>query len=100
MIVTAVGPIGCIPYQLARYHSNSTGCNETINKAIVLFNTELRKVVDRFNGGQLQGAKFVYLDSYKSSTDLYKNGTANGIIYLVNLNFHYKQFMFTFCSCL
>ncbi|KAE8679236.1 GDSL esterase/lipase [Hibiscus syriacus] len=78
VIVTAVGPIGCIPYQLARYHGNSSRCNEDINKAIVIFNTELRKVVDRFNGGQLPGAKFVYLDSYKSSMDLYQNGSANG----------------------
>ncbi|MBA0573713.1 hypothetical protein Golob_000975 [Gossypium lobatum] len=78
VIVTAVGPIGCIPYQLARYHGNSSRCNENINKAILLFNSELRKLVDRFNGGQLQGAKFVYLDSYKSSNDLYQNGTAYG----------------------
>ncbi|OMP00046.1 Lipase, GDSL [Corchorus capsularis] len=77
VIVTAVGPIGCIPYQLARYHGNSSRCNENINKAIILFNTELRKVVDRFNAGQLQGAKFVYLDSYKSSIDLYQNATAS-----------------------
>ncbi|XWS15355.1 hypothetical protein CRYUN_Cryun35bG0089600 [Craigia yunnanensis] len=78
VIVTAVGPIGCIPYQLARYQGNSSRCNENINKAILLFNTELRKLVDRFNAGQLQGAKFVYLDSYKSSNELYQNGTANG----------------------
>ena len=82
VIVTAVGPIGCIPFELARYHGNSSRCNENINRAIVLFNTELRNLVDRFNAGQLQGAKFVYLDSYKSSNDLYQNGTANGNLLL------------------
>ncbi|XP_015886207.2 GDSL esterase/lipase At1g33811-like [Ziziphus jujuba] len=78
VIVTAVGQIGCIPYQLARYHGNTSRCNENINKAIVLFNSGLRKMVDQFNGGQLPGVKFVYLDSYRSTADLYQNGTANG----------------------
>ncbi|GKV35174.1 hypothetical protein SLEP1_g43478 [Rubroshorea leprosula] len=78
VIVTAVGPIGCIPYQLARYHGNSSRCNEKINRAIVLFNSGLRKMVDSFNSGVLQGAKFVYLDSYKSSNDLYLKAASYG----------------------
>lgn len=85
VIVTAVGQIGCIPYQLARYnHSNNSNarCNENINKAIVLFNSGLRKMVDQFNAGELPGAKFVYIDSYQSTYDLYQNGTLNGIIKL------------------
>ncbi|GLU06693.1 hypothetical protein SLE2022_236990 [Rubroshorea leprosula] len=78
VIVTAVGPIGCIPYQLARYHGNSSRCNEKINRAIVIFNSGLRKMVDSFNSGVLQGAKFVYLDSYKSSNDLYLKAASYG----------------------
>uniref|UniRef100_A0A2N9I7T4 GDSL esterase/lipase n=1 Tax=Fagus sylvatica TaxID=28930 RepID=A0A2N9I7T4_FAGSY len=78
VIVTAVGQIGCIPYQLARYHGNSSRCNEKINTAISLFNSGLRKLVDRFNGGQLPGAKFVYLDSYQSTKDLYLNASSYG----------------------
>ncbi|CAH8330130.1 unnamed protein product [Eruca vesicaria subsp. sativa] len=81
VIVTAVGQIGCIPYELARYNNrnNSTGrCNDKINNAIVLFNSQLKKLVDRFNNGQLQGAKFVYLDTYKSTSDLAANGAAYG----------------------
>lgn len=79
VVVTAVGPIGCIPYQLARFTGNNkTRCNEKINQAIVLFNTGLRQMVDQFNGGQLPGAKFLYLDSYKSSLDLYLNPAASG----------------------
>ncbi|KAB1210927.1 hypothetical protein CJ030_MR6G019682 [Morella rubra] len=77
-IVSAVGQIGCIPYQLARYHGNSSRCNEKINMAISMFNSGLRKLVDRFNGGQLPGAKFVYLDSYQSTSDLYKNAASSG----------------------
>ena len=78
MIVTAVGQIGCIPYQLARYNGNNSRCNEDINNAIVLFNSELRKLVNRFNGGQLPGAHFVFLDSYQSTVDLYQKGRSYG----------------------
>ncbi|KAK6115498.1 hypothetical protein DH2020_007767 [Rehmannia glutinosa] len=54
-------------------------CNEEINSAIVLFNTGLKSLVDRFNkAGQLPGAKFVYLDSYQSSQDLVKNAKTYG----------------------
>lgn len=79
VIVSAVGPIGCIPYQLARYNGNSSWCNEKINNAIILFNSGLRELVDTINNGQmLPGAKFVYLDSYTSSIDLYQNAAASG----------------------
>ncbi|KAJ4850644.1 hypothetical protein Tsubulata_023979 [Turnera subulata] len=78
VIVTGVGQIGCIPYQLARYNGNNSRCNERINQAISLFNSGLFRLVQRFNNGQLPGAKFVYLDSYKSSSDLALNGTNYG----------------------
>ncbi|KAJ7982742.1 GDSL esterase/lipase [Quillaja saponaria] len=78
VIVTAVGQIGCIPYQLARYSGNNSRCNEKINNAIIVFNTGLRQLVDHFNCGQLPGAKFVYLDSYKSSHDSYQNAASLG----------------------
>lgn len=78
VIVTGVGQIGCIPYQLARYRGNSSRCNEDINKAITLFNTGLLKLVSRINSGQLPGARFVYLDSYRSTYDLYTNASSYG----------------------
>ncbi|CAI9115161.1 OLC1v1015998C2 [Oldenlandia corymbosa var. corymbosa] len=78
VIVTAVGQIGCIPYELARYEGNSSKCNEEINNAISLFNSGLKKMVDRFNNGGLPGAKFVYLDSFQSSRDLVLNAKAYG----------------------
>lgn len=78
MVVTSVGQIGCIPYQLARFNGSGSQCNESINKAIILFNTGLRKLVDRFNNGQLPGAKFVYLDSFQNSKDLVLNAATYG----------------------
>lgn len=79
VVVTGVGQIGCIPYELARYQGNSSRCNEEINGAIALFNSGLRKLVDRFNSGRvLPGAKFVYLDTYKSNIDLIENASTYG----------------------
>ncbi|KAH6763838.1 GDSL-like Lipase/Acylhydrolase superfamily protein [Perilla frutescens var. frutescens] len=79
VIVAGVGQIGCIPYQLARYDGSSgSRCNEEINNAISLFNTGLKKLVDRFNRGLLPGARFVYLDSFESSQDLAENARTYG----------------------
>ncbi|KAL5982883.1 hypothetical protein ACLOJK_016962 [Asimina triloba] len=84
--VTAVGQIGCIPYELARLENtsntnrngNGSRCNEAMNKAISQFNSGLRRMVDRFNGGQLPGAKFVYVDSYHSLNDIVANAASYG----------------------
>ncbi|GAA0165211.1 lipase [Lithospermum erythrorhizon] len=79
VVVTGVGPIGCIPYELARYNGNGTRrCNEEINNAIVLFNSGLKKLVDNFNKGQLPGSTFVFLDSFQSSRDLAINARSYG----------------------
>lgn len=95
VVVTGVGQIGCIPYQLARYNGSGSRCNEEINNVIVLFNTGLRQLVDRFNKGQLPGAKFVYLDSFFSSQDLVQNARTYGIRLLYETIFftlgNYKQ---------
>lgn len=77
MIVTGVGQIGCIPYQLARYDGNSSRCNEEINNAIQLFNSGLKRLVVRFNK-VLPGAKFIFLDSFESSKDLVLNAKTYG----------------------
>ncbi|GAA0179881.1 hypothetical protein Leryth_018407 [Lithospermum erythrorhizon] len=77
VIVTAVGQIGCIPYQLAR-NGDGSKCNENINNAIAIFNSGLKKLVDGYNKGQLPGATFVYLDSFESSKDLAINARSYG----------------------
>nr|GMD13203.1 GDSL esterase/lipase [Ipomoea batatas] len=78
IVVTSVGQIGCIPYELARYNGNDSKCNEEINNAITIFNTGLKRLVDQFNKGQLPGSKFVYLDSFASSKDLVANARRYG----------------------
>ncbi|XP_047947102.1 GDSL esterase/lipase At1g33811 [Salvia hispanica] len=78
VIVTGVGQIGCIPYQLARYNGSGSRCNEEINNAIILFNSGLKQLVDQANRGQLPGSRFVYLDSYFSSQDLVQKARTYG----------------------
>ncbi|XP_057793696.1 GDSL esterase/lipase At1g33811 isoform X1 [Salvia miltiorrhiza] len=78
VVVAGVGPIGCIPYQLARFDGKGSRCNDEINSAISLFNAGLRRAVDAFNRGRLPGARFVYLDSFQSSQDLVENATSYG----------------------
>ncbi|XP_075482937.1 GDSL esterase/lipase At1g33811-like [Primulina tabacum] len=76
--VASVGNIGCIPYHLARYTGNDSKCNEKINRAVELFDVGLKNLVDRFNNGQLRGAKFVYLDSSQASQELILNAKSYG----------------------
>lgn len=89
--VVGVGQIGCIPYELARYNNrsnkNRTGvqCNETINKAIVMFNTGLVQMVKRYNN-ELHEAKFIYVNTYESSKDLAANAATYGILLQYNFN--------------
>ncbi|XP_043719048.1 GDSL esterase/lipase At1g33811 [Telopea speciosissima] len=83
VVVSAVGQIGCIPYELARYNSTGNGkssrCDENINNAIVLFNSGLKKLVDHFNKkGNFPGARFVYVNLYESSKSLIKNAATYG----------------------
>lgn len=106
--MTGVGQIGCIPYQLARYDGNVNGnrCNEEINSAISLFNTGLKRVVDRFNRGLLPGARFVYLDSFQSSQDLAENARTYGrgvacvsILHCTNQTEFWEIYAFFFWLC-
>ncbi|KAL5704084.1 hypothetical protein ACHQM5_022557 [Ranunculus cassubicifolius] len=81
VVVTGVGQIGCIPYQLARYNGGVKGprCNEGINNAISLFNSGLLNLVDRLNEDlELPGAKFVYVNTYKSSVDIVEKAASYG----------------------
>ncbi|CAH9115924.1 unnamed protein product [Cuscuta epithymum] len=79
IVVTSIGQIGCIPYELARYNGNGINkCNEEINNAISMFNSGLKRLVDKYNKGYLPGSKFVYLDSFASTKDLVVNAKRYG----------------------
>ncbi|KAL9236983.1 hypothetical protein vseg_011582 [Gypsophila vaccaria] len=72
VIVTGVGKIGCIPYELARSNGTSQSrCDENKNGIVSLFNTGLRQLVDQFNSPQFPSAKFVYLDTLLNNPTSY-----------------------------
>lgn len=82
VVVSGVGQIGCIPYELARTEDDGSGhrCNETINRAIAMYNSGLVKMVDRFNGGELPGANVVYINTFETSKDIVKRAESYGNI--------------------
>ncbi|XP_062183534.1 GDSL esterase/lipase At1g33811-like [Phragmites australis] len=58
-------------------------CNDTINRAIAIYNNGLLSMVKRFNRGQqLRGAKFVFLDTVHTGMDLAVNAAAHGFTVL------------------
>ncbi|ONK57765.1 uncharacterized protein A4U43_C09F3860 [Asparagus officinalis] len=79
--IVGIGQIGCIPYELARMDDDDRQggrrCNGRINKAISMYNACLYRMVRRFNR-ELPGAKFVYVDTFKSSNDLVNNAASYG----------------------
>ncbi|KAE8682111.1 GDSL esterase/lipase [Hibiscus syriacus] len=58
-VVTGLGRMGCIPSIIAQ--SNSGHCSEEVNKLMVPFNANVKKMLNGFNG-DLRGARFIYVD--------------------------------------
>lgn len=63
--VAGLGPIGCIPYEKARY-KNITPCIDTVNDAVKQFNDKLKLRVDDMNKN-ITDSKFVYISSMTGS---------------------------------
>ena len=79
VILLGVGQVGCIPYELARYNSTRQNhCNKNKNNIVNLFNSGLLRLIDNFDNGQLSGSKFVFLDYYKSTSNLFNKPTSHG----------------------
>ncbi|XP_031474253.1 GDSL esterase/lipase At1g33811 [Nymphaea colorata] len=72
VVVTAIGQIGCIPYELSRLSRNGSECVGNINRAVQMFNAGLRNLVTRFNR-RLPDACFVFFNSYFAFQDLLDN---------------------------
>ncbi|CAK9154690.1 unnamed protein product [Ilex paraguariensis] len=54
--------IGCTPGELASHAINASGCVDTINNEVQLFNNRLKPLVDGLNK-DLHGAKFIYVNT-------------------------------------
>eukprot|EP01018_Ginkgo_biloba_P022952 Gb_30432 [translate_table: standard] len=75
-VLSAVGPLGCIPSQLAMANTNGS-CIDSINQQVVLFNAKLRSLVINLNAN-FPGAHFVYGDVYDAFADIINNPASYG----------------------
>lgn len=76
-LLAAVGPLGCIPYQLSRGMIPPGQCRSYINDMVVLFNTLLRSLVDQLNTEHADSI-FVYGDTYKVFSEIIADPNSYG----------------------
>ncbi|XP_057957367.1 GDSL esterase/lipase At1g71250 [Malania oleifera] len=75
--IGGVGPIGCIPNQLARGEAPPGRCVDYVNRILGTFNEGLRSLVDQLNGNH-PGAIFVYGNTYRVFGDILNTPSAYG----------------------
>lgn len=69
IVVAALGPLGCIPFQLTFRFSRNGECSEKVDAEARMFNAGLLDLVKQLNA-ELPGAMFVYADAYKSVAEM------------------------------
>ncbi|KAG4946217.1 hypothetical protein JHK87_042224 [Glycine soja] len=77
IIVTNVGPIGCIPSQRDMNPTAGDGCVTFPNQLAQSFNIQLKGLIAELNSN-LKGAMFVYADVYNILGDILNNYEAYG----------------------
>ncbi|RZB64545.1 GDSL esterase/lipase isoform B [Glycine soja] len=78
IIVTNVGPIGCIPSQRDMNPTAGDGCVTFPNQLAQSFNIQLKGLIAELNSN-LKGAMFVYADVYNILGDILNNYEAYGV---------------------
>ncbi|KAK9054285.1 hypothetical protein SSX86_025363 [Deinandra increscens subsp. villosa] len=73
-----VGPLGCIPNQLATGQAPPGRCVDSVNQMLGPFNEGLKRLVGQFNGGSHPGAMFVYGNTYGVFGDILNNPARYG----------------------
>ncbi|XP_009757780.1 GDSL esterase/lipase At1g29670-like [Nicotiana sylvestris] len=75
-VLMALYPNGCSPMARAR-NPMTTGCIESLNRAALLFNANLRSLVDSIRL-QMPGSTLVFVNAYKVIMDILQNPTPKG----------------------
>ncbi|XP_077231840.1 GDSL esterase/lipase At1g71250-like [Tasmannia lanceolata] len=75
--LAGVGPLGCIPNQLATGQAPPGRCVDYVNQIVGPYNVGLRSLVDQLNGNH-PGSIFVYGNTYGVVGDILNNPTAYG----------------------
>ncbi|KAE8126178.1 hypothetical protein FH972_020922 [Carpinus fangiana] len=76
-LLAGVGPLGCIPNQLASGAAPAGKCVSFVNDIVGLFNTRLRSLVDQLTRSH-SGSIFVYGNTYEVFTDILNNPDSFG----------------------
>ncbi|CAK9235888.1 unnamed protein product [Sphagnum jensenii] len=75
--VAAVGPLGCIPFELTYTLAVNGTCDQTVNTQIQSFNVGLEALVNQLSS-QLSGAQFTFLDAYTIVDTIIQNPSDYG----------------------
>ncbi|XP_073036783.1 GDSL esterase/lipase At1g71250 [Primulina eburnea] len=73
IVVAGVGPLGCIPSQLATGQAPAGRCVDYVNQMLGAFNEGLLSLVKTMNNGTHPGAIFVYGNTYGAIGDVLNN---------------------------
>ncbi|PSR88073.1 GDSL esterase/lipase [Actinidia chinensis var. chinensis] len=76
-LLGGIGPLGCIPNQLATGLAPPGKCVSLVNDLVGMFNTQLISLVDQLNS-KYPEAIFVYGNTYGAFGDILNNPTAYG----------------------
>ncbi|KAH6833957.1 GDSL-like Lipase/Acylhydrolase superfamily protein [Perilla frutescens var. hirtella] len=79
-VLPGVGPLGCIPNQLATASPPPLPgrCVDSVNQMLGDFNRGLVSLVDTMNNGSLPGSMFVYGNTYSALGDILNNPARYG----------------------
>jgi phospholipase/lecithinase/hemolysin len=75
--IAAVGPLGCIPFELTYSLAVNGTCDKTVNTQIQSFNVGLEALVNQLSS-QLSGAQFTFLDAYTIVDTIIQNPSDYG----------------------
>ncbi|OMO61140.1 Lipase, GDSL [Corchorus olitorius] len=78
-LLAGVGPLGCMPNQLATGHAPPGKCVANVNDMVRIFNKQLKSLVDQLNANYTgTGSIFVFADTYGAFSDILSNPTTYG----------------------
>ncbi|GAA0163623.1 lipase [Lithospermum erythrorhizon] len=78
-LLVGIGPLGCIPNQLATSKHDPGRCVDNVNQMLGFFNQGLVKLVDYMNNGTHPGSIFVYGNVYGAIGDILNNPSKYGM---------------------
>lgn len=90
-VLMAINPNGCSPFATTRVPTQE-GCVENLNKASLMFNANLKNLVDDIRP-QMPGSNLVFVNTYKILSDIITFPTSQGIYLLTLLSF-WKYLLF------